>query len=158
MLRLCLFKNSFPCLVKSKPVKQEVSHTVIIPFTKKEIINPIKLFWTLLTTMVSVCFFIKRKCFRLVDWVEPGLDFAELIHVDSRQLRVPLLLWRLQHDEEQLLAAGPRFSLRHHPQRHGHHLDCEIFRNWIKRLPDALRPLNFFTRKLSFFKLKSPIL
>ena len=30
-LYLCWIGNSFPCLVKSKPVKQEVSRTVILP-------------------------------------------------------------------------------------------------------------------------------
>ena len=31
LLCLCCINNSFTCLVKSKPVKQEVSHTAILP-------------------------------------------------------------------------------------------------------------------------------
>ena len=34
LLWLCWVNNRFTCSVKSKPVKQEVSHTVILPLTK----------------------------------------------------------------------------------------------------------------------------
>ena len=32
LLGLCWINNQFTCLVESKPVKQEVSHTVILPY------------------------------------------------------------------------------------------------------------------------------
>jgi len=34
LLYLCLINNRFTCLAKSKPVKQEVSHTVIVPLKR----------------------------------------------------------------------------------------------------------------------------
>ena len=43
LLSLCWMNNNFTCLVKSKPVKQEVSHTMIFPLLSQCCLHPLSL-------------------------------------------------------------------------------------------------------------------